>query len=88
MPRRKTSRLFFEDINIDCKPVHKTKKPEKLVVESCDTLQQTNDKFHSFYCLCSYLRKQNGFDQIIPIFKGWMLQIRSLDQHKTYHLLH
>ena len=36
------------------------------------------------------LRKQNGFDQIAPIFKDWMLQIKSLDQRniqktvKTY----
>ena len=29
----------------------------------------------------SHLPKQNGFDQIVPVFKGWMLQIRSLDQH-------
>ena len=25
-------------------------------------------------------KEKNGFDQIIPVFKGWMLQIRSLDQ--------
>ena len=24
--------------------------------------------------------KKNGFDQIAPVFKGWMFQIRSLDQ--------
>ena len=73
--------MFYEDINIDFKPVHKTKEPEKIVVEICDTLQQTNDSFHCFYCLWSYLQKQNGFDQIVPGFKGWMLEIRSLDQH-------
>ena len=55
----------------------------KLVVEICDTLQQTNDSFHCFYCLWSYLQKQNGFDQIVPGFKSWMLQIRSLDQPNT-----
>ena len=44
-------------------------------------LQQTNYSFHCLYCLWSYLRKQNGFDQIVSVFKGWMLQIRSLDQH-------
>ena len=73
--------MLYEDINTEYKPVHKTKEPKKLVVEICDTLQQTNDSFHCFYCLWSYLRKQNGFDQIVPVFKGWMLQIRSLDQH-------
>ena len=89
VPRRKTRRLFYEDINIDYKSVHKTEEPEKLVAEICDTLQKTSDSFHSFYCLCSYLRNQNGFDQVIPIFKGWMLQIRYLDQHNTYRrLLH
>ena len=71
--------MFYEDINIDYKPIHKTKEPEKLVAETCDTLQQTNDSFHCF-CLWSYLRKQNGFDQIVTVFKGWMLEIRSLDQ--------
>ena len=71
--------MFYEDINIDYKPIHKTKEPEKLVAEICDTLQQTNDSFHCF-CLWSYLRKQNGFDQIVTVFKGWMLEIRSLDQ--------
>ena len=25
-------------------------------------------------------QKKNGFDQIAPVFKGWMFQIRSLDQ--------
>ena len=57
VPRRKTRGLFYEDINIYYKPVHKTKEPEKLAVEICDTLQQTNDSFHCFYCLWSYLRK-------------------------------
>ena len=79
VPPRKTRGLFYEDINTDYKPVHKTKEPEKLVVEICDILRQTNDIFHCFYCLWSYLRKQNGFYQIVPVFKGWMLQIRSLD---------
>ena len=55
-------------------------KLRNLVVEICDTLQQLNDIFHCFYCLWSYLRKQNGFDQIVPVFKGWMLQT-SLEQH-------
>ena len=25
--------------------------------------------------------KKTGFDPIVPVFKGWMLQIKSLDQH-------
>ena len=37
VPRRKIRDLFYEDIDIDYKPVHKTKEPEKLVVEICDT---------------------------------------------------
>ena len=45
----KSSGLFYEDINIDYKPVHKAKEPEKLVVEICHTFQQTNDSFHCFY---------------------------------------
>ena len=27
------------------------------------------------------LVKKNSFDQIVPVFKGWILQIRSLGQH-------
>ena len=129
--------MFYEDINIDYKPVHKTKEPETLFVEICDTFQETNDSFHCFYCLWSYLqktpkktnkkskqkktkqknkqnktkqknkqkknkqknkqkkqnkktnkkqnktkqkKKKKGFDQIAPVFKGWMFRIRSLDQ--------
>ena len=36
VPPRKTIGLFYVDINTDYKPVHKTKEPEKLVVEICD----------------------------------------------------
>ena len=77
------NQMFYEDINIDYKPVHKTKEPEKLVVETCEILQKSIDSFHCFYCFWSYLHKQNGFDQTVPIFKGWMLQIISLDQQKN-----
>ena len=59
MPCRKTRGLTYEDINIDYKPVHKTKELEKLVVEICDTLQQTIDSFYCFYCLWSYFQKKN-----------------------------
>ena len=56
MPRRKTRGMFYKDINIDYRPIHKTIKPEKLVVEMCGTLQEINDSFHCFNCLWSYLR--------------------------------
>ena len=58
MPRRKTIGMFYKDINIDCRPIHKTIKSEKLVVEMCETLQEINDSFHCFNCLWSYLRKK------------------------------
>ena len=56
MPRRKTRGMFYKDINIDYRPIHKTIKPEKLVVEMCGTLQEINDSFHCFDYLWPYLR--------------------------------
>ena len=50
VPRRKTRGFFYEDINIDYKPVHKTEKPEKLFVKIC------------FHRLWSYFRKLKGFE--------------------------
>ena len=49
--------LYFVPNILSRIAVHKTNKPEKLVVGICDILQQTSDSFYCFYCLWSYLQK-------------------------------
>ena len=38
--------------------------------------------FNCYFFLWSFIRKQHAFDQIVPIFKGWMTQIRNVQQNR------
>ena len=79
IPRKKGRKLFHEDVNIHQKPVGKKPEPEG----SMDTpvnFKELKMKFNDMYLLWLYIRKLNCFNQFVPAFKGWTLQIRSSDE--------
>ena len=77
VPRRKTRKLFYEDINIPTKPVQKKVEPQRSIVEST-TIQNEEFKkvFNKKFIVWLYIRKLNCFNQPVPEFKGWDLQFR------------
>ena len=82
LPRRKSRKLFLEDINIETKPVDVKRQPENIKVGSLSHCQEKELMFNKVHFVWVYARKQNFFDQVIPTFKGWALNIRS-DCQKT-----
>ena len=45
---------------------------------------QSNDAeklFDSYFLLRILMKKHQAFDQIVPIFKGWMIQIRNVQRN-------
>ena len=60
-------------------------EPTAVSANSKSQVTQSNDAeklFNSYFFLWTFLRKQHAFDQIVPIiFKGWMMQIRNVQQN-------
>ena len=82
VPRKKSRKLFLEDINIETKPVDVKRQPENIKVGSLSHCQEKELMFNKVHFVWVYARKQNFFDQVIPTFKGRALNIRS-DCQKT-----
>ena len=49
----------------------------------CQVTQSSDAQklFNCYFFLWSFIRKQHAFDQIEPIFKGWMTQIQNVQQN-------
>ena len=79
IPKKKGRKPFYEDIAIQAKPVAKKREPTAVSANSTSQVTQSNDAeklFNSYFFLWTFIRKQHTFDQIAPIFKGWMTQIQ------------
>ena len=63
-------KLFIADLNITSIPVSKEKNPPKTFSKVQD--QCSDSRFNREFFLWTYLRKLNSFDQLVPIFKGWI----------------
>ena len=79
IPKKKGRQPFYEDIAIQAKPIAKKREPTAVSANSTSQVTQSNDAeklFNSHFFLWTIIKKQHAFDQIAPIFKGWMTQIR------------
>jgi len=81
-PRRKSRQLFYEDLNVPYCKIDKNKQPQ---IQPLQHSFNSDNQFNMNYFIWTYLRHKNSFDQIIPNFKGWMVQVR--DSIKTKHLV-
>ena len=77
VPKRRSRRLFYEDVTIPCKPVDAKKNPPALSHDR--KFEYDSQDFNKMFYLWVFLRSKNSFDQIIPNFKGWMTQIRDFN---------
>ena len=70
---RKSRVLFYEDLAIETKLVDVHKEPEKFPHSnlSCSTEKET--LLQNLHAMWIYIRKHNNFNQIVPVFKGWLL---------------
>lgn len=76
IPRRKSRYLpYIEDVNIGWLPIKRKQSPPTTFRPSTSTYDET--EFNRLHFLWTHLRKNNSFNQTIPIFKGWKLKLRS-----------
>ena len=75
LQRRKSRKLFLEDININTISIDKKINPPDVFPVCPEEVDET--QFNTLYLIWVFLRKNNSYQQSIPIFKGWKLQIRS-----------
>ena len=77
VPRKKSRVLFYEDVSVEVKPVNVYKKPEKIQSRNATWNAEKKDYFKNLYAMWIYIRKQNNFNQIHPVLKGWLLSQRA-----------
>ena len=78
VPRKKRRTLYYEDINISSERVDKISEPERNMGISKMNDEEIKSLFNRQYLLWQYIRKLNSFNQIVPLFKGWAMQIRPI----------
>ena len=76
-PRKKSQVLFYKDVSVEVKPVNVYKKPEKIQLRNATCNAEKKDYFKNLYTTWIYIRKQNNFNQIYPVLKGWLLSQRA-----------
>ena len=64
-------------MHIEMMPVDVKKEPEKIRIGNQTYCQEKLSLLNKLHFIWIYTRKQNYFDQIISIFKGWELNLRS-----------
>ena len=69
VPKKKSRKLFIDDVAVQVKPVSKTAEPKKLQ-SNCEIVE-VELKYQNKFTLWLYTRKCNSFCQTVPIFKGW-----------------
>ena len=83
VPRKKSRKLFYEDINIERKQIDVNKGPENIKESNVEYSREKEVLFNKMHFVWAYARKQNSFNQVIPIFKGWTLNIRTMNNENT-----
>ena len=78
--RRKSRKWFYENIHIEMMPVDVNKKWEKINNGNQTYCQEKLRLFHKLHFIPVYTQKPNYFNQKIPIFKGWTLNLCSTYQ--------
>ena len=66
--------LFYEDVTMETKRVDVYKEPCNIT--SNINVSYSREKvvlFNNLYTIWLYIRKQNSFNQTIPLLKGWLL---------------
>lgn len=74
VPRRKSRQLFYEDVNLPILKIDKKKEPPIQSLQHDFSYSDTH--FNTRYFIWTYLRKVNSFDQTVPTFKAWLLQVK------------
>jgi len=67
--RRKTRVLFYEAVDV-------YKNPEKTTSSIYAYNQERETDFNKLHVIWLYIRKQNHFNQCVPVIKGWLLSQR------------
>ena len=75
--RRKSRKIFIEDLNITSISITKKKGPPSTFNSPKQSVS-TEDRFNRWFLLWLYLRKAYSYDQLVPIFKGFKLQSRKM----------
>lgn len=79
LPRKKSRKLFYEDVHITLKPVSKAPEPT-CENQAVPNFQGPGNDFKKMHLVWLYSRKLNSFNQNVPSFKGWASKNRSLNQ--------
>ena len=83
VPRKESRKLFYDDINIERKQVDINKGPENMKESNVEYSREKEVLFNKMRFVWAYARKQNSFNQVILIFKGWTLNIRTMNNENT-----
>jgi hypothetical protein len=75
-PVENRRKLFYEDTNVGSEHVDKKAEPERNMDISRINDEEIKKLFNKKYLLWQYIQKLNNFNQIVPSFKGWAMQIR------------
>ena len=75
VPRKKSRKLFIEDVSIETAPINKKREPPTTFSERAVATPKSKE-FNSAFLIWIYLRKIYSVDQAIPIFKGFKLEHR------------
>ena len=83
IPRSKKQELsVLPSTNHPVNKISVSIEPQKFV-EIATESSFDKSLFESLHCLRLYLRKQNAYDQILPIFSGWLVRQRMKEIPKT-----
>ena len=84
VPRKKSRKLFYGYINIERKQkIDVNKGPENIKESNIEYSREKEVLFNKMHFVWAYAQKQNSFNQVIPIFKGWTLNIRTMNNENT-----
>ena len=73
VPRKKSRVLFYEDVSVEVKTMNVYKKSEKIKSRYATRNDEKKNYFKNLYAVWIYIRKQNNFNQVYPVLKGWLL---------------
>lgn len=72
--RKKSRQLFYEDLNTQTLTIDSQMEPPQFVTHQSCTY--ASKEFDMVYFLWTYIRNINMFQQIVPSFKGFILQVK------------
>ena len=93
VPRKKSMHLYVDQEQVRTLSIDAKREPPLFEQNQESEMLSEADCFTSHYLNWITMRKQNGFDQIIPAFSGWRIKLRKESQllyrrrlNVTYHL--